>query len=162
MADFYLDENLVFLQAAGTREEILREMAENLVKEELVKTSFVTGVIEREKEYPTGLPTSSSLSVAIPHTDIEHVKKDAISIALLKEPVAFRVMGEASMETPVSIIFMLAMQQSHAQLTLLRDLMDFLQNETTLQALYDSKTKEEVVKLIDRKLSLSVSKGGDR
>lgn len=162
MADFYLDENLVFLQAAGTREELLREMAENLVKEELVKTSFVTGVIEREKEYPTGLPTSSSLSVAIPHTDIEHVKKDAISIALLKEPVAFRVMGEASMETSVSIIFMLAMQQSHAQLTLLRDLMDFLQNETTLQALYDSKTKEDVVKLIDRKLSLSASKGGDR
>ncbi|MFB1099354.1 PTS sugar transporter subunit IIA [Terribacillus sp. JSM ZJ617] len=162
MADFYLDENLVFLQAAGTREEILREMAENLVKEELVKTSFVTGVIEREKEFPTGLPTSSSLSVAIPHTDIEHVKKDAISIALLKEPVAFRVMGEASMDTPVSIIFMLAMKQSHAQLTLLRDLMDFLQNETTLQALFDSKTKEDVVNLIDRKLSLSASKGGDR
>ncbi len=66
------------------------------------------------------------------------------------------------METSVSIIFMLAMQQSHAQLTLLRDLMDFLQNETTLQALYDSKTKEDVVKLIDRKLSLSASKGGDR
>ncbi|PAF20264.1 PTS sugar transporter subunit IIA [Terribacillus saccharophilus] len=162
MAEFYLDETLVFLQMTGTREEMLREMAENLVKENLVEASFVSGIIEREKEYPTGLPTASSISVAIPHTDIEHVKKNAISIALLQEPAAFQVMGEASMVTPVSIIFMLAMQQSHAQLRLLRDLMNFFQDETTLQVLYESNTKEDVVKLIDRKLSLSASKGGDR
>ncbi|SDD38173.1 PTS system, galactitol-specific IIA component [Terribacillus halophilus] len=162
MAEFYLGENLVFLHMTGTCEDILREMAENLVKEDLVETSFVSGIMEREKDYPTGLPTNSSISVAIPHTDIEHVKKNAISVAVLKEPAAFRVMGEASMETPVSIIFMLAMKESHAQLSLLKDLMTFLQDEGTLRDLYDSKTKEEVVQLIDRKLSLTASKGGDR
>lgn len=162
MAEFCLDENLVLLQLTGTREETLRKMSENLVKANLVEPSFVSGIIEREKEYPTGLPTASSLSVAIPHTDIEHVKQNAISIAVLKEPAYFQVMGDSSMETPVSIIFMLAMQESHAQLTLLKDLMNFFQDEVTLQALYDSKTKEEVVSLINRKLSLAASKGGDR
>ncbi|MFP7171418.1 PTS sugar transporter subunit IIA [Terribacillus sp. 7520-G] len=162
MADFYLGANLVFLQMSGAREDILREMAENLVKEDLVEASFVSGIIEREKEYPTGLPTGSSISVAIPHTDIEHVKRNAISIAVLKEPASFRVMGESSMETPVSIIFMLAMKESHAQLSLLKDLMTFLQDEAMLRDLYDSATKEEVVRLIDRNLSLTASKGGDR
>jgi galactitol PTS system EIIA component len=162
MAEFYLDKRLVFLQMTGSQEDILRSMAENLVKEDLVETSFVAGIINREKEYPTGLPTSSSISIAIPHTDIEHVKKNAISIALLKKPVTFQVMGEVSMETPVSIIFMLAMQESHAQLTILKNLMDFLQDETTLQDLSESQSQEHVVSLIERKLSLSASKGGDR
>jgi hypothetical protein len=38
------------------------------------------------------------MAVAIPHTDIEHVRKKTISIAQLNEPVEFGVMGGTDSE----------------------------------------------------------------
>lgn len=111
MSEIYFDESLIFTDIdVNSREELLRTMATNLFRKGLVKESFIDAVIEREKTFATGLPTNG-ISVAIPHTDSEHVNKKAISVAILKEPVKFGVMGEIGAETPVQIVFMLAIDK---------------------------------------------------
>ena len=73
MSDIYFDESIILLHVeAENRDEVLTTIGDNLVNKHLVRPSFVPAIIERENEFPTGLPTAG-VSVAIPHTDVEHV-----------------------------------------------------------------------------------------
>ncbi|MBA2876038.1 PTS sugar transporter subunit IIA [Thermaerobacillus caldiproteolyticus] len=137
MCEIYFDESLILKDIdVNSREELLRTMATNLFRKGLVKKSFIEAVIEREKTFATGLPTNS-VSVAIPHTDSEHVNKKAISVAVLKEPVNFGVMGEMNVEIPVQIVFMLAIDKKDSHLVLLQKLMEIFRNAEELQFLIE-------------------------
>src|SRR5690625_1806714 len=135
MSEMYFDSSVILLDVeANTKEEVLRTMAANLEEKDLIKDSYVEAVIAREQEFATGLPTAG-YSVAIPHTDVEHVNQKTISVAILKDPVEFGVMGDPDETTPVKLVFMLAMDKADSQLSLLQRLMQIFQDEDTLQFL---------------------------
>lgn len=155
-----LDETLILKDVeANTSEEVIRLMAGNLYEKGIVKESYIEAIVEREKNYATGLPTKSC-SVAIPHTDKEHVNEKAISIALLKEPVDFVIMGEVSETTPVKLVFMLAMDESHTQLELLQRLMQIFQDDELLLSLVEGESKTKIKDLLINKLDFQL-KGGE-
>ncbi|WP_101842907.1 PTS sugar transporter subunit IIA [Halobacillus sp. Marseille-P3879] len=155
MKELFFDESIILLDLDySTKQEVLKKMSTNLVEKGLVKYSFIEAILEREEEFATGLPTEG-YSVAIPHTDIEHVIHKTISIGILKEPVDFGVMGDDSETTPVRIIFLLAMNESHSQLTLLQTLMQLFQNEETLKYLVEENSKENIKNFIEEKLKLT-------
>lgn len=160
MGHINFDETLIIRNLVGeTSSEILESMAANLCKQGYVKKSYASAVITREQYFATGLPTNS-YGVAIPHTDIEHVYKSAISFAVLKNPVEFGIMGEETEKTPVKLVFMLAMHDSHSQLKMLQNLMAIFQDEEDLKYLA---TEECEIKLKDKlteKLNLNQMKGG--
>lgn len=160
MSDIYFDESIILLDVEGkTKEEVLTVMGKNLVDKGLVKDSFIDAIITREAEFATGLPTSG-VSVAIPHTDVEHVNKKTICVAVLKEPVEFGVMGEVDVKTPVKLVFMLAMDQAHSQLSLLQRLMQVFQEKETLQFIANEISKTKIKKLLEDKLDFAL-KGGE-
>ncbi|SEO41499.1 PTS system, galactitol-specific IIA component [Amphibacillus marinus] len=157
MNHLHFDESLIFknLQAQST-EDALKQVATALFQQGLVKESYINAVIEREKQYATGLPTEG-IAVAIPHTDCIHVNQKAIAIAVLDKPIEFGIMGELDSTTPVSIIFMLAMDQEHAQLSLLQNLMAIFQDRVFLEFLVNEPDKQ----LIKEKIRLNLLKGGE-
>lgn len=162
MSEVYFDESIILLDLEGlTKEEVLEAMAANLEEKGLVKDTFKDAVIAREAEYATGLPTAG-YSVAIPHTDVEHVNRKAISVAVLKEPVSFGVMGDPEETTPVKLVFMLAMDEADSQLGLLTKLMQIFQDEETLKFLVNGKDKTEIVKLLADKLGFALEGGGNK
>ncbi|MGM0522595.1 MAG: PTS sugar transporter subunit IIA [Bacillota bacterium] len=158
MSQLNFDESLIFTQLkANSKTEVIRHMAENLVDQKLVKKSYTEAVIDREMEFATGLPTGS-LSVAIPHTDVKHVNKKSISIATLSEPVLFGVMGDDD-TTPVHIVFMLAMDEEHSQLSLLQKLMAIFQDNKLLTMIYQEADKTKIKNAIESQLNLSMKEG---
>ncbi|GGB32978.1 PTS sugar transporter subunit IIA [Lentibacillus populi] len=160
MSDIYFDESIILLDLEGeTKEEVLTAMGQNLTEKGLVKTTFTEAIIAREAEFATGLPTSG-VSVAIPHTDVEHVNKKAISVAVLKDPVAFGVMGDPDETTPVKLVFMLAMDEAHSQLSLLQRLMHIFQDQETLTYLTSEKSNANVKAFLESKLDFTF-KGGE-
>lgn len=162
MSDVVFDESVILMNVeAENDEEVLKKIGGNLVDKGLVKDSFVPAIVEREKEYPTGLPTAG-VSVAIPHTDVEHVNQKAISVALLDRPVDFHVMGDDAETTPVRIVFMLAMNESHAQLSLLQKLMQIFQDEGLLKKMIEEKDKQQIQKMVSSRLDLDSIEGGEK
>ncbi|HZG71640.1 MAG TPA: PTS sugar transporter subunit IIA [Chondromyces sp.] len=162
MGELFFDESVILLDLEGdSKEEILETVAQNLVDKGLVKESFIPAIIKREKEFATGLPTAG-VSVAIPHTDVEHVIQKSISVAVLKKPVDFVIMGDDSETTPVQLIFMLAMDEAHTQLSLLQKLMQVFQDEGTLTFLAKQKNKTEIKNLLEEKLDFVVLEGGEK
>jgi galactitol PTS system EIIA component len=162
MSNLVFDESVILLDVeADTKEAVLETVAKNLVDKGLVKESFVPAILKRESEFATGLPTAG-VSVAIPHTDVEHVNQKTISVAVLKKPVDFVIMGDDSETTPVQIIFMLAMDEAHSQLTLLQKLMQVFQDETTLTTLANATDQTSIKTLLEEKLDLMAFEGGER
>lgn len=151
--DVTLKEELVLLDVeAEDRFELLGKAADRLKEEGYVKDSYKDAVIAREKVFATGLPTLIG-GIAIPHTDVEHVESPAICIARLKTPVDFVIMGDDTETVPVDLIFMLAMKEAHAQLTLLQNLMGILQDEEALKLVKTSTDVKEIADFVVKRLS---------
>lgn len=126
------------------RGEVMHLMANELLKEGYVKDSYEDAILEREKNYPTGLPTGE-IGIAIPHTDSEHVIKEGMMLGILENPVEFNLMGGADDDVvQTQIIFMLAVKNKEDQLEMLQKLVEMFQDTNKLKSLQNITDLEEV------------------
>jgi PTS system galactitol-specific IIA component len=142
-----LDQNLVMINLeADTQQEALEKLAGRLYETGYVKDTYAQAILEREKVFPTGLPTEG-YGVAIPHTDVEHVHKPAVALGILQKPVKFNLMGDLNPESQidVQIMFMLALKEPHMQLELLQDIMEMIQDQELLKKMVEAKNVEALI-----------------
>ena len=121
-------------------------LANRLLQEGVVKSSFVPAVMQREEEYCTGL-TFPEMGIAIPHTFPEHVIDPCIGIATLKKAVTFQSMGMPDEPCEAEMLFMLGITDPDTQLGFLQTLMRTFQTEGRLKALKATKCPQELVEL---------------
>ncbi len=141
-------EDLVLLGVEGeTRDEVLCNIAKVLMDKGVAKGTFYEALLQRENEYPTGLPIGE-INIAIPHTYPEHINEVAITIAVPKKPVVFRNMGDKDEEILISVILCLTMRKMDDNVKLLPALMGFFADEDNLRALLACKTPAEVISLV--------------
>jgi PTS system galactitol-specific IIA component len=128
---------------AGNREEVLRRLADELAGRGLVEPSFAEAVVEREREYPTGLLFPGG-GVAIPHTDAHHCRSPAVAVGLLAAPVEFEVMGGPEGErVAVEAVVMLSVPDPADQAPTLSALMRALSGAGSLRELAAAATAAE-------------------
>lgn len=142
---------VLFFKEPVTREEAISKLAAQLLDCGYVRESFLSGVIEREKIFPTGLPTQP-VGVAIPHTDIEHVITSAIAVGILSHPVTFKEMGSEDGEVNVEVISMLAISDPQSIMSVIRSLAMTYQDQSFLQKLKNAKDREMVVSLFKQRI----------
>lgn len=141
-------EDLVLLGVEGeTRDEVLYNIAKVIMEKGIAKETFYEALLQRENEYPTGLPIGE-INVAIPHTYPEHINEIAITVAVPKKPVIFRNMGDKDDEILVSVILCLTMKKMDDNVKLLPSLMGFFADEDNLRELLTCKTPGEVIALV--------------
>lgn len=128
---------------ADSQEEVLHIIASKMYQEGIVTKDYEQHVIQREKEFPTGLPLNG-YKVAIPHTDSEYVNKTRICIASLSKPIDFQVMGGGQEKTSVSVIMMMAIKEPHAQLETLQELIHLVQDDHMMKELVGAKDGKEI------------------
>ena len=56
--DQLFSENEVYISKASTQEDVFREIADSLLKKDLVTKDFINNLLEREQNYPTGIDMS--------------------------------------------------------------------------------------------------------
>ena len=151
--DDLLDESLVFCDLrARDMEDLLTQMTDVARERGYVKDSYLEAVLERERLYPTGLPTQV-MKVALPHTtDKSHVINSAILVAKLREPVNFKEMGEGETDVPAEMVFMLAVNGPKDQLTILQKVVGMFIKEEALRALKAAETPADIVRCIKANL----------
>ncbi|MDO5146024.1 MAG: PTS sugar transporter subunit IIA [Eubacteriales bacterium] len=133
--------------SADTKFDVLRQMAASLYEEGYVKETYSEAIINREKKFPTGLPTGK-INVAIPHTDPEYVNHAAICLGILDKPVTFEVMGMEGEEVDVSVLFMLSIKHKEDQMDTLAELIGVCQNQDVLEKIA-SKNIEAISQIMD-------------
>ena len=123
-------------------------MAQMLLSHGIVKQDYLTGILEREQQYPTGLLVNS-IGFAIPHTDSSKVNQSQICFASLKHPVIFSGMTDDKEQIPVKFIFMLAMKQAHEQVENLQNLIGLFQNEEQIKLLEQCQSTNEFISILN-------------
>jgi PTS system galactitol-specific IIA component len=145
-----LDVNLISLGVeAKTKDDVFRKVGGMLVEQGFCKPSYISALIERERDYPTGINTGA-FGIAIPHTERQHVNKAAVAIARLKNSVVFYEMGSEDTEVETCLIFMMAVADPEAHLPFLKQLMLVLQNQEVLDRIMCAETKQDVIEAIRR------------
>jgi len=129
------------------REEAIGALASLLQTHGYVRETFAQAVLEREKVFPTGLPTQP-IGIAIPHTDAEHVKRAALAVGILPQPVQFEEMGSPGTFVDVSVIVVLAIPDPKAVMPVLRQLAGSFQNREFLQGLQAARDQSTVLDLV--------------
>ena len=130
---------------------VIRTLGGMLYDQDYVHDTFINAVIEREKVFATGLPTPE-IQVAIPHADVEHVKRTAIAVGLLEEPVTFGEMGSVAGTVAVQVACCLAVKESESLVSLLQNLVGIFQDTAFLRQLLASETSKDVAELINSRL----------
>ncbi len=154
----YLSESNILLGLeAESSSDVIRQLGKTLLEDGYVKESYIDAVINREKTLPTGLPLDGDVNVAIPHTDIEHVNKSAVAMATLAKPVTFQNMVDPSESVAVKIVFLLALEEPHAQIEMLQEVAGVVQNAGVLKALLAATDPKEVIRAFEKTETDSVS-----
>ena len=112
-------------------EEAIRICGTCMMERGSVSRSFTDSCIEREREYPTGLP--AGIPVAIPHSKAEGIKENCICFLRLDRPVRFYRMDDSEEYIDTRLVFNLAIKGADDHLEFLQKLMQFVLDEGSLE-----------------------------
>lgn len=141
------------LQAKDAR-EVIELLAGKMHAQGLVAAEYGLQTWAREQVHPTGLPTKP-FCIAFPHADAEGVKKSALGVAVMRQPVTFQNMADPDESLDVMLVFMLANRDPEEQIQTLRNLAVLFGQPEKLVELRDQSTLQEVESWLRRELRLS-------
>lgn len=145
---FKIENELIVLDlVAKDAEEVIRLLCGKLEELGYISPDHVRAVLEREKKYPTGLPTKP-FCVALPHGEAEGMYESALAFARLQSPVIFRNMADSNEELDVILVFLIVNNDPENQVTALRKLSEMFAEPGQLSALASLEDTEEVSKML--------------
>lgn len=143
------DELILRNVSVRNANEFFDHIAKVLENFDFVEPSYLDNIKEREAEFPTGLK-GCSIAVAIPHTNSEHVKTNAIGVVVLDEPIQFIAMGSDDEILDVEIIFPLIVKSPKEHIGILSKMMRLVQDEASLQEIKDAEDNETIKKIVNK------------
>ena len=129
------------------RWEAIDRLAALLRAKGYVRETFCEKVIEREKEFPTALPTNP-VAVAIPHTHVEHCILPAIAVGILRHPIPWVEMATLDHVLDAQVVLLLSITEPQKQVRFLQRVVDFFTSVDNLTNLLKHDDIESVKKLL--------------
>ncbi len=151
--------NNVYNSSKTTAKEVIKEVADKLLADGLVKPAFYENVIEREKDYPTGIDLSvvnnNLPNIAIPHTEGEFVNVRRVIPVHLEHPVTFKNMIDPSSSMEVKFLFMILNNDPEGQSNILAQIMNFCTTTSVndLETFFKSTDTKAVYQFLIRSFS---------
>ncbi|WP_308556351.1 PTS sugar transporter subunit IIA [uncultured Lactobacillus sp.] len=147
----------VFVLDQENQDQVLKKVYDKLLELGYVKGDFLSHIIEREHNFPTGLDTSTLgkniPNIAIPHTEGDFVNTRLIVPVALKNPVVFHNMIKPTEALEVKFLFMLLGNNPDGQASLLASVMRFLADtpENELREVFNFTDSHAIYEFLEQK-----------
>ncbi len=152
MSDIIFNESMILkLDGQKTNREVLSAMADHLFQKGLVKETYKEAILNREKEFPTGLFTGN-LNVAIPHADTRHVNNASLCVGIAENPVKFYAMDEPDNIIDINMVFMLALKEAHGHIEMLQKVISLIQDQEAVEKMIKAKDLKAVYEIVEQHL----------
>lgn len=123
-------------------EEVIRELGEFAVERGYCSAEYVTAAVDRESEFPTGLPVpGAAFGVAIPHADPGHAHEEAVVVGLPRGGVTFRSMDDPDRTVDAEAVLFLSTGESDGYATFLSNLATLFQEAAFADAVRSNDTQ---------------------
>ncbi|MBO0452333.1 PTS sugar transporter subunit IIA [Candidatus Enterococcus murrayae] len=152
-----------YVSNQDTQEKVFEEVYLDLLNKQLVTEDFLGNLLERERNYPTGLdlsPVSEGLpDIAIPHTESEYVKTTRIIPIKLNKEITFHNMISPSEQLSARFLFMILNENGEAQAGMLADIMDFINSvdKAELCAFFKLEETEAIYQFLEEHFNMEIS-----
>lgn len=145
-AKLKMSRRLAFIKSEyETAEQLIREAGRTAVELGFAEEGYIEDVIEREKEYPTGL--NAVMPIAIPHVGT-HCLTSFMSVATLTKPLDFEPMDGRGGTLPVRIVFLFGLVDHRDQVKVLQRLAQMFKDKAALTQLIEAGGVEEGCEVI--------------
>lgn len=146
------DRQLIFFGNASTQKELFQDVGEKLLQNGLVKPKYIEAIMERERNFPTGLDLSvvgeDVPNVAIPHTEVEYCNAEQVVVVKLTEGITFHNMIAPDKELKVKYAFFILNNQKKGQTDILSNLMGFFTQDQNVKVLDTLNSSEEIYQFL--------------
>ncbi|WP_094243419.1 PTS sugar transporter subunit IIA [Tetragenococcus halophilus] len=142
------DKELVFLDIESSNaNELFKIIAGDLKNKGFVNEKYYDGLINREKNFPTGLQLED-YGVSIPHTDPETVTKDFIAVVRPSFPIMFSLMEDNDKNIPVDLCFFIGLKDGKKSPLVLVELISLIQNHKLILSILNENNREKIIEKI--------------
>lgn len=142
-----LHPEITFMDIEATdTEDLFKKMQAKLEPLGYTKDNWLDAMIERERNYATGLQTPT-IGVAIPHAD-NCVNKAYIAVVKPVKPVTFQPMGGIGDEVQAELIINLGIVREGGQVEMLQALMRIFMDDAAVADIMKQDTPENLVAAI--------------
>ena len=143
----FLKEKMIWLDnRCRNTIELFQMVSDQALQLDLVTTSFLSKINERESCFPTGIQLNG-YGIAIPHTDPDCIKEQFIGIIIPQKTISFKSMENEKQVVNVDLIFILGLNQPHCQLTVLQQIMRVIQNKNYVNQVVKAKNYNEIIQI---------------
>ncbi|RPA60974.1 PTS sugar transporter subunit IIA [Aerococcus agrisoli] len=150
--DKFLNKDVIFRNLEFENSaQVISFLADKLLEAGYVKEGYKEAILERELEYPTGLP-SNAPGIAIPHANHELVNTTTLGIATLKNPVSFQNMEDTKSAVEIQIVIMLAIDEPHGHIEMLQKIVGIIQDEATRKNILAAESDNQLFSLLEKSL----------
>lgn len=137
LKDRLTDNHILIQEEPKTWQETIELVAKPLIKENIVEPRYVDAMIHAVEEYGAYIVIGKHLALAHARPE-DGVNQLGVSVTTLKQPIDF---GNQEMD-PVKIVFCLAAADSYSHLTIMKELIELINNEEKLAQLMECRTIE--------------------
>ena len=146
-----INKEIIFLDCDfKDSKEFLSSISDELLSMGYVKDSFKDGIMKREEEYPTAIQ-AENFSLAIPHTDSEHILKPGIAFVRMNNGCDFKEMC-TNEDIKVNMAFVLLVKEKEKQVSLLTKLMGLFSKNEILEKLYKEKDPSIIEAMLNKEI----------
>lgn len=135
LKDILTDNHIMIKEKASTWQESIELVAKPLIKENTIEKRYVDAMIHAVEEYGPYIVIGKHLALAHARPE-DGANKLGISVATIDHPINF---GNSDMD-PVKIIFCLAAVDSYSHLTIMKELIELINDESKLNQLIECTT----------------------
>ncbi len=152
-----VSESLIVIDGVGpaaSAEGVISLLCGRLEAQGYTDAGYLQAVLEREKRFPTALPTLP-YATAIPHADAAHVKETGVAVAILHTPVPFRAMDCPDQSLGVRAVLLLAVARPSRQMATLQWVCEMLNQQDAVGRLVEAHSPADAMAVLEPLLQSS-------
>lgn len=145
-----IESGQVYFKNIKNRKELYEFLADDLYEKGYIESTFLEALKEREAVFPTGI-VSNCYNIALPHVDSKHVKKNALILIILNQPIEFNRMDKLDEIIKVKVVFMLLIKEVKYHMQAISNLTKIWYDNQLMQDILKIQNKEELLALVQDK-----------
>lgn len=149
-----IEKDLIFKEDFVSLDQAFKCLSKIFLERELVKQGYLEALMEREKNYPTGIDLTAVSqefpNIAIPHTESMYCNATKVIVIKLERDIVSKDMMNPDKDLNVKYLFMILNKDGGEQSNILAKIMEFATNKENISMLAASDSLDSIYDVVNK------------
>ena len=149
-----IEKDLIFKVDFVSLDQAFKCLSKIFLERGLVKQGYLEALMEREKNYPTGIDLTAVSqefpNIAIPHTESMYCNATKVIVIKLERDIVSKDMMNPDKDLNVKYLFMILNKDGGEQSNILAKIMEFATNKENISMLAASDSLDSIYDVVNK------------